>query len=270
MADVSTLARLTGVAALALASLTGASAAYAASGEAGATPLVVGGQDADIADHPFAVALVTLDGQQFCGGSLVAPNKVLTAAHCTDGSQPEEINVVSGRTELSSQEGAVTAVTDIWVHPQYQTPTAGYDVSVLTLESSVEQSPIELAGPDDPGYQPGGEATVLGWGLTSEGGSPSDHLQRATVPVVSDSDCSDAYQEYSPDSMVCAGYPEGGVDACQGDSGGPLVVDGKLVGVTSWGNGCARPGYPGVYARVGAYYDDLVEQINATGGGLSS
>src|SRR5690606_25016939 len=145
MADVSTLARLTGVAALALASLTGASAAYAASGEAGATPLVVGGQDADIADHPFAVALVTPDGQQFCGGSLVAPDKVLTAAHCTDGSQPSDINVVSGRTEMSSSEGTTSAVTDIWVHPQYQDATQGYDVSVLTLEAPVEETPIELA-----------------------------------------------------------------------------------------------------------------------------
>lgn len=259
------LARFAGVTAIAVAALSATSVAQAQPAQpADVNPHVIGGEDADIADHPFTVALVTPDGQQFCGGSLVAPDKVLTAAHCTDGSQPSDINVVSGRTEMSSSEGTTSAVTDIWVHPQYQDATQGYDVSVLTLEAPVEQTPIELATADDPGYAPDSEATVLGWGLTSEGGQQSDHLQKATVPVTSDDTCSSAYGEYDPDAMVCAGLPEGGVDACQGDSGGPLVVDGKLIGVTSWGEGCARPGKPGVYARVGAYYDDIQAQIGSS------
>lgn len=246
-----------------------AASAIATFGVGGATaapsdvhPDIIGGEDANIQDHPFTVALTTPDGQQFCGGSLAAPNKVVTAAHCTVDTQPSEINVVSGRTTLSSNEGKVSEVSDVWVHPEYQDATQGFDVSVLTLADTVDQQPIELAKADDPGYEPGAEATILGWGLTSEGGQPSDHLKKATVPVTSDQDCSAAYNEYTPDAMVCAGYPEGGTDACQGDSGGPLVVDGKLVGITSWGQGCAQPNYPGVYARVGAYHDVLMQQIN--------
>jgi len=226
-------------------------------------PLIVGGQDAQIADHPFVVALTTPDGQQFCGGSLVAPNKVVTAAHCTSDQQPADVNVVSGRTNISGTDGKVSKVTGIWVHPQYTDATKGSDVSVLTLDAPVQSPTIPLAAAGDPSYAAGTDATILGWGTTSEGGSTSDHLKMATVPVNADNDCKAAYGEYNPEAMMCAGLPEGGVDACQGDSGGPIVADGKLIGVTSWGEGCARPGKPGIYSRVGTYNKDLTEQINS-------
>ncbi|WP_243789668.1 trypsin-like serine protease [Saccharopolyspora gloriosae] len=257
------MARLAGAVAVALsaAATVGVSAAQAE--PADVTPYIVGGQDADIADSPFVVALLTPDGQQFCGGSLVSETKVVTAAHCTTGSQPSEINVLSGQTEISGTGGTVSEVNDVWVHPEYTDATQGFDVSVLTLAAPVQEAPVELATADDAGYEPGTEATILGWGTTSEGGSTSDKLQQATVPVSSDADCSAGYPEYSPESMVCAGLPDGGVDACQGDSGGPIVAAGRLIGVTSWGEGCARPGKPGVYARVGAYNDVLTEQINS-------
>ncbi|GAA0539439.1 serine protease [Saccharopolyspora subtropica] len=259
------LVRFAGVAAIAVAALTTASVAQAQPAPpSDVEPYIVGGEDADIKDHPFVVALVSPSGQQFCGGTLVAPTKVVTAAHCTVNAQPADINVVSGRTVMSSQEGTVSKVTDIWVHPEYQDATEGFDVSVLTLQAPVQEAPIELAKADDPGYAPDSQATILGWGNTSEGGQQADHLQKATVPVTSDETCSGAYQEYNKDAMVCAGLPEGGVDTCQGDSGGPMVVDNKLIGVTSWGEGCARPGKPGVYARVGSYYDVLMEQIGSS------
>ncbi|MQA10444.1 MAG: trypsin-like serine protease [Pseudonocardiaceae bacterium] len=225
---------------------------------------IVGGQDADIADYPFTVALTTPNGEQFCGGTLAAANKVVTAAHCMQGESPENLRVVSGRTAMSSNEGTVSEVSDIWVHPDYQDATQGFDVAVVTLAGNVQEQPIELATADDPGYNEGTEATILGWGTTSEGGNTSDTLQQANVPVNSDQDCSSAYQEYNPDAMVCAGLPEGGVDSCQGDSGGPMVAGGKLIGVTSWGEGCARPGKPGIYARVGAYHDVLTEPLGGS------
>lgn len=254
------IARFAGLTAVALSAFATLSVGQAS---ADVNPFVVGGEDAEIADHPFVVALTTPDGQQFCGGSLASPTKVVTAAHCTEGEQPANVNVLSGQTSLSGNEGTVSEVSDIWVHPDYTDATLGADVSVLTLSAPVQQPTIELAAADDPGYAPDTQATVLGWGTTSEGGESSDHLQKANVPVRSDADCSAAYQEYKPDAMVCAGLPEGGVDACQGDSGGPIVADGRLIGVTSWGEGCARPGKPGIYGRVGAYNQELTEQINS-------
>jgi trypsin len=230
---------------------------------AGASPSVVGGSDASTADYPYVVALTTSSGFQFCGGSLAAPNKVVTAAHCTKGERPSAIRVVAGRTRLSTGEGTVARVSSIWVHPRYTSATVGYDVSVLTLDRNLTYRTVPLASGSDTGlYRAGIQSTILGWGLTSENGSDtSDVLQKATVPLTSDSDCSNAYSGYNATAMVCAGYPQGGVDTCQGDSGGPLVAGGKLIGITSWGEGCAEAGYPGVYTRVLSYSNDIAAQL---------
>ena len=98
--------------------------------------------------------------------------------------------------------------------------------------------------------------TIVGWGTTSEGGSTPDTLQKAKVPITTDAYCSGAYSDFDANTMVCAGYPNGGVDTCQGDSGGPMFGTNstgalRVVGTTSFGEGCARPGKPGVYGRVG-------------------
>ncbi|APU14308.1 MULTISPECIES: S1 family peptidase [Actinoalloteichus] len=223
---------------------------------------VIGGERASIDDYPYTVYLATSTGFQFCGGALVAPDKVATAAHCVDGDSPSSVDVVAGREDKQGTAGEVVGVTDIWVHPDYVTATSGEDVAVLTLETSLPYETIDLASSaDDALYAQGNSATVLGWG-TTETGSSSRYLLEAVVPLTSDATCSDAYgSSYGSDSMICAGYPEGGIDACQGDSGGPLVVDGVLVGLTSWGRGCAQAGFPGVYTRVGAYTADIEAQI---------
>ncbi|GAB3564460.1 serine protease [Amycolatopsis endophytica] len=226
-----------------------------------AEPGIIGGAPADIAEYPFTVALTDATGLQFCGGTLVAPDKVLTAAHCAQGESPPALRVVSGRTALSSRDGTVSTVSHVWVHPGFKDATEGYDVAVLTLTQPVTGQPLELATKDDVGYRAGTEATILGWGNTAPMGDSSDVLLKATVPVSSDAYCSHAYSQYTPDAMVCAGFPQGGVDTCQGDSGGPLVAAGRIIGVVSWGEGCAEPGKPGVYARVGAYHDELQAQL---------
>lgn len=254
------LVRAAGVLAVAVA------AGLGAAGAAGADPVqpyIVGGGDADIEDYPFTVALVTAgEGFQFCGGTLAAADKVVTAAHCVAGNASGDQNVVSGRTVMSSDEGTESQVSEVWVHPEYGSDGSNYDVAVLTLETPVAQPPAELAEADDPAYEPATEATVLGWGRTEEGGEASDHLQKVGVPITTDEECSAAYgEEHKAAGMVCAGYPEGGKDSCQGDSGGPMVVENKLVGVVSWGEGCARPNKPGVYARVGGFHAELAEQI---------
>lgn len=227
-------------------------------------PYIVGGHDVPIQDHPYAVALLNPDGSLHCGGSVVAPRKVLTAAHCVDeGLTPADIQVVSGRTVLSSQEGTVTKGAAIWMHPEFTVPTKGFDVAVVTLEAPIEARPIALAKADDPGYAPGTPGDVLGWGRVSEWGEKSDHLKMTTIPVMTDQECKAGNPEYNPESMVCAGLPEGGKDHCKGDSGGPFVVNGKVIGVVSYGLGCAQAGHPGVDARVGSYYDVLMQQIES-------
>lgn len=240
-------------------------ATSANAGEQGtAAPPIVGGQAAAIADHPWVVYLADDQGNQFCGGTIGAANKVITAAHCVKGERPASVRVVAGRESKSSTDGVEVPVSGIWVHPNYQDANTGSDVAVLTLEQQLPQAPLPVATPaDTASYEAGRMATVLGWGATSEGGEASDTLQKAEVPLTSDADCKRAYNQYDPQAMVCAGYPEGGIDSCQGDSGGPLVVDGKLVGIVSTGNGCARPGNPGIYTRTAAYEADIRAQLTA-------
>jgi trypsin len=230
--------------------------------QAGATQEIVGGSRASIADFPYVVYLTTTDGFQFCGGTLVSDNKVVTAAHCTAGKEPADIVVVAGREDKQSDAGVTSEVRSIWIHPQFSDVRSGKDVSVLTLAARLPYEPLAL--PEKGGsdlYAAGRQALILGWGRTAVDGQPSRYLLQANVPLTSDADCTKAYPAYKAEAMVCAGVPEGGVDSCQGDSGGPLVVDGRLVGITSWGEGCAAPGKPGVYTRVVTYVDDLRDQV---------
>ncbi|HEX6341931.1 serine protease [Umezawaea sp.] len=228
------------------------------------TPFVVGGTRATIGEHPWTVFLASTSGSQFCGGTLVKGNKVVTAAHCVSGRSAASTRVVWGREDKQSTAGITASVTRIWVHPSYRSASTGFDVAVLTLDRSISSAYLPLATPSDTAlYAAGTSTTILGWGTTSSGGSASRYLLKATVPVTSDATCKTAYSNYSNTSMVCAGFPQGGVDTCQGDSGGPIVAGGKLIGATSWGRGCAAAGYPGVYARIAAYYDVLTTQINS-------
>jgi trypsin len=231
-------------------------------GTANADQEIVGGSRASIADHSYAVYLTTADGYQYCGGTLVDDNKVVTAAHCADGSKPADIVVVAGREDKNSQAGTTSAVRKIWVHPDFTDVRSGADVAVLTLNRRLPYDSIHTAGADDKDlYEPGAVGTILGWGRIAAAGEPSRFLLKAEVPVIADASCRKSYPSFKPAGMVCAGLAEGGVDSCQGDSGGPLVVNGRLAGITSWGEGCAAPGRPGVYTRIATYAKELDEQI---------
>jgi trypsin len=228
--------------------------------QADADQEIVGGNRASIADHSYAVYLTTADGFQYCGGTLVDDDKVVTAAHCAIGRRPADIVVVAGREDKESNAGMTRAVDEIWVHPDFTDVRTGADIAVLTLARRLPYETVDLAD-DDELYEPGVVGTILGWGKVSVDGEPSRFLLKAAVPMMPDADCRRSYPAFMAEAMACAGVAEGGVDSCQGDSGGPLIVDGKLAGITSWGEGCAAPGKPGVYTKVAAYTHDLTARI---------
>jgi trypsin len=270
MAEARRLFRLAGVAAAALAAVGVAatvSTANADQSPSDVQPMIIGGEETTIEENPFAVALTTPDGFQFCGGTIVAPTKVVTAAHCTEGTAAADIKVVAGRTSLSGGGGTTANVTDVWIHPSWNSAALTNDASVLTLDAALTEAPIALASSADADlYTAGATSTVLGWGVT-ESGSTSDTLRKVDVPVTADDACAASYADsFDAATMVCAGLAEGGKDSCQGDSGGPLVgvaADGtrKLIGIVSWGQGCAEPNFYGVYGRVAAFHDVLQGQI---------
>ncbi|HEY1360479.1 MAG TPA: serine protease [Thermoleophilaceae bacterium] len=222
---------------------------------------VVGGHDASAGEYP-AIAEITF-GPFECTGTLIAPNWVLSAGHCGSvtgaavgspvGWPAAAIDVRIGG--LHPGEGEAAPVQQVVVNPNYLL-TSGYDISLLQLKSASTKQPVKVAGASERGlWNPAVSETIVGWGATEEGGDLPDTLQEGQVPITTDDYCAGAYSDFDAATMVCAGFPQGGVDTCQGDSGGPMFGhtgsgELKVVGATSFGEGCAQPGKPGVYARV--------------------
>ncbi|MGI5379187.1 S1 family peptidase [Streptomyces sp. CA-251387] len=226
---------------------------------------IVGGTTTTTTAYPFMMQITDASQNQFCGGTLVSATKVVTAAHCMVGETTSSVRVVGGRTYRNGTNGTVSRISDIWVHPDYTDATDGNDVAVLTLSTSMPYTTASYVDSSDTGvYATGATARIVGWGTTSSNGSSSNQLRTATVPIVSNSSCASSYgSDFIASDMVCAGYTSGGVDTCQGDSGGPLLIGGVLAGITSWGEGCAQAGYPGVYTRLTTFSDEVTEQVES-------
>ncbi|MEV0690042.1 serine protease [Streptomyces sp. NPDC050388] len=254
--------------AAALVAATAAAAATAlltAPSSAAAPQPIVGGTTTTASAYPFVMQITDASQNQFCGGTLVTPTKVVTAAHCMVGETTGSVRVVGGRTYLNGTNGTVARVSRIWISPDYRSVTRGDDVAVLTLSTSMPYSTAGYVSSSDTSvYAAGTTARILGWGTTSSGGSSSNQLRTATVPTVSDASCGSSYgSRFVRSDMVCAGHSSGGVDSCQGDSGGPLLIGGRLAGITSWGDGCAAAGSPGVYTRLTTFSGEVTAQINS-------
>ena len=238
---------------------------------------IVGGQPADVGEWPWQ-AMVRAGGY-LCGGSLVGSSWVVTAAHCVYDDKgavfsPDSITVTLGDHSRLQNDGyeQVMAVTQVLPHPAYDEWSNENDIALLKLATpatlNARVTPIQpLTTAEVALATDGTMAYVTGWGTSGEGGSASATLMEVDVPVVSNATCNNSYGTIT-DNMICAGYAAGGKDSCQGDSGGPLVVPDnnggwRLAGVVSFGYGCARQDFYGVYTRVSQFATWLAEYTSS-------
>ena len=251
---------------------------------------VIGGKPAAKGKWPWQVKIFAPDPEHrgrfggHCGGSLIAPHWILTAAHCVTNGRSgrqdlfaRDLLIVEGKSKIDrvlsvdSPDSAGLAVEKVIIHPEFDRKIFANDIALLKLSVPAVSKPAALAAAADEAVveQPGRKAVVTGWGYVKADHGWDDkylptELQEVELPIASREDCRAGYRDSSmrmnpiDQRNVCAGYAKGGKDACQGDSGGPLVAQKPdkswvQIGVVSWGAGCAEANHYGVYTRVAAF-----------------
>lgn len=234
-------------------------------------PDIVGGQDAKIEDFPYQTSLQHQNAH-ICGGIIIGKDHILTAAHCIINElnlDRKKFSIRAGSTSWSTG-GQAIAVANITTHPGYTgEDTLSNDIAVLTLASELNLGKgvavADLPSTAEGLPKTGTKVVVSGWGLTAEQGHVHPTLRSVGFSVVDKQSCAKTFSWGTDltEDMFCAGDLAGGHSACQGDSGGPLYdVDGKkVVGVVSWGFGCARRDYPDVYESV-AFYRAFIKSVS--------
>ncbi|XP_055308748.1 trypsin-7-like [Sitodiplosis mosellana] len=216
---------------------------------------IVGGFETTIDENPWQVS-VQYESQHSCGGSIIRNKWVLSAAHCSG----DDLNAFSIRvgSTFHRHGGSIIKMKRIVSHPNFNSTSTNFDFALLKLAESLKFTdkiqPIALLNADAV-VEDGTPSLVTGWGLTQNPNESNEGLRGVIVPIVNQEYCKSLYEGGITDQMICAGYDEGGKDSCQNDSGGPLSIKiendtASLIGVVSFGNGCAKPKSPGVYARV--------------------
>lgn len=216
-------------------------------------PRIVGGQETRIEQVPYLVYL-RQRGSFLCGGSLISASCVLSAAHCVYEAQPKDYTVHAGASRLAEEAPVVRSVAAFHISPDYAPNNFDMDVAILQLAEAVPLAAGQVATIPVCRTPPTANAYVRisGWGVTREGArDPAAQVRSTLVRVLTQRECQLAYagQAQLSDSMLCAAI-RGVRDSCSGDSGGPLVYRGQVCGIVSWGFGCARLAYPGVYTSV--------------------
>ncbi|KAK5639840.1 hypothetical protein RI129_010651 [Pyrocoelia pectoralis] len=201
---------------------------------------IVGGEVVNIEDYPYQVSL-KYQYFHICGGSIIGPNKVLTAAHCTSERSVSNFIIIHSSNTHTPPEGVEMRAASIAQHPKFNPLDKSYDVSIITLPENIKESdiakPIKMVEAD--AVEGNRKAVCTGWGLLMPGTFLQNELRAVEVEEVDRMECNNSYNGAITDTMICF-------------ASGPLVVDGKQVGIVSWGYGCADPNYPGVYSHVAA------------------
>lgn len=241
----------------------------------------------------FLKVLLLHKGKGFCGGVIYKPTWILTASHCMENVDVQFLKVVAGtfttiwdcssvfllpanqknhiissgehNTQVDEGTEQLIQVLEIFMHENYVSSTANNDIALLRLAQPIFYSSYAV-----PACLPTrhlaerdlwavSQHTVSGWGRRSENGPTSHVLRQLQVPRIRTQQCVEDSGVALTENMFCAGYIEGQQDSCKGDSGGPLVTKYKqtvfLLGIVSWGKGCARPGNYGIYTRVSNYLE---------------
>ncbi|XP_050353681.1 trypsin, alkaline C-like [Nymphalis io] len=248
-------------------------------------PRIVGGTDANIEDYPFmANILIAFEEENpfpymsFCGGSLITSRSVLTAAHCLMSSEIEQglVDKSQFRVRLGSSlpytGGHLHRVESLLDHPGYAYPKAYHDIGILKLATpAILSDCVALAPIAGPNYWVPDNTTLTtaGWGTIQSFFRPAEILQQVDIKMINHDFCRENYAKLQSvhgddipnvtSEMVCAGLLAGGKGVCYGDSGGPLLHQGVVIGITSWGQPCARAEFPGVFVNVPSYTSWIVD-----------
>ncbi|XP_066998945.1 venom protease [Anabrus simplex] len=234
---------------------------------------IVGGQVTKVNEFPWVVAL-SRRGKFYCGGTVITRKHILTAAHCIEGIELSDIQVTLGEHDRSirnESESTERRIKNGTRHDGFTLLTFNNDIAVLELDK-----PVDFGSSIKPACLPQSNAVnytnsvgiVTGWGRIEERKPTSNMLRKVAVPIISMDRCRRAgYPRHRiTENMICAGYPQGKQDACQGDSGGPMHIDTEkggleVIGIVSWGRGCARPNFPGIYTRIANYLDWVEDRV---------